>query len=93
MIKLTCWISIPLPRRSVEIRILEDPDLNSLMTLTLSDISMSPEMQETTNLCSASLSASSLTLSLRLGKDNALSNNHVFVELEKGSKFLAIFLK
>ena len=68
MIKFTCWMSIPLPKRSVEIKILEDPDLNSLMTLTLSDISISPEMQETTNLCSANLSASSLTLSFLLVK-------------------------
>ena len=68
MMRLTCWISIPLPRRSVEMRILVDPLLNSCMMLTLSFMSISPEMQETTNLCSVSLSANSFTRSFRFVK-------------------------
>lgn len=68
MIRLTCWMSIPRPKRSVEIKILVDPLLNSFIMLTLSFISMSLEMHDTTNLFSVSFSASSLTLSLRLVK-------------------------
>lgn len=68
MIRFTYWISIPLPSRSVEMRILDEPNLNSLMILTLSDISISSEMQDTTNLFSERRSASYLALSLRLVK-------------------------
>ena len=61
-------MSIPLPSKSVEIKILDDPDLNSFMTFTLSDISMSPVIFDTTNLFSVNLSANSLTLSFLLVK-------------------------
>lgn len=50
MTRETCWTSKPLPQRSVEMRILEFPCLNSSMILSLSFCSILPCMQDTVKL-------------------------------------------
>jgi len=91
IIKLTCCISIPLPTKSVAIKILEEPDLNYFIILTLSLIYISPWIAETTNLFSFNFSDNSLTLYFLFVKTIHWVITITLVKLNQSSKLLTVF--